>query len=953
MSHPPSDPSQEKTAAGISQAAAAARAVAPSLLAPGMVLANRYEIVRELGQGGMGAVYQARDLELDRMVALKIIRQELVSDAGILQRFKQELVLARQITHRNVIRIYDLGEAEGLKFITMEYVEGEDLRTQLRRMGKFSPAAAVEIIQQVLLGLEAAHHEGVIHRDLKPGNIMRDERGRIVVMDFGLARTAEGVGVTQTGALVGTFEYMSPEQARGGDFDTRSDLFAVGVILFELLTGQSPYKADTALASLLKRTQERAVPATSLDPTIPAPLSAIVARCLERDPKARYQSAADVLRDLDAWTGAGPHTSFRPSRVMIAGSAVVWPYVLAGVAAVLLVAATVWYLLRPHASSAAQHAPVSVLIADFANKTNDSVFDGTLEPAMTLALEGAPFLTTYNRGQALKTATHLEPGLTGLTDDAARLIATREGINAVVTGSVAPDGSGYKLDTEVLDGATGKVITQREVHADNKEGVLKAVGKLAAGVRTALGDTTPESAQLAAGETYSAGSLEAAHEYAVAQGLHFAGKWTDALQHYQKAVQLDASMGRAYVGIANCYYNTGRAQEAEKYYDQALAHLDRMSEREKYRTLGAYYLLVRDTDKAIEQQLQLVKLYPADSAGWANLALAYFFRRDMQKALEDGRKAVEIYPQNVAQRNNVGLYAMYAGDFDTAIKEQAVVLQQNPSFVLGYVGTALAQLGQSHPGEAAQTFAKAAALGPQGASAAAAGLADVDLYQGHIADAIKVLQQGASADGANKNTDGEAIKLATLSQAEVDQNKAAALRDADAAVHLSRETSVAFWAARTYLQSGQTVKALALAQQEEKRIEADPQAYGKLIEGEVLLQQHDPQQAIRKFQESRALADTWMGHFDAAVAYIQAEAYAQAQSELEVCLKRRGEATALFLDESPTFHLFPPVYYYLGRAQEGLKSPAASDSYKTFLTIKQNGDEKNLVADAKRRVQAQ
>ena len=255
----------------------------------------------------MGAVYQARDQELDRIIALKVIRPELAANPSILARFKQELILSRNITHKNVVRIFDLGEAEGTKFITMEYVEGEDLRGILRRMGKFHSKEAVVIIQQICRALEAAHTEGVIHRDLKPQNVMRDPQGRVVVMDFGLARSLESEGMTQTGALVGTLEYMSPEQALGGSLDQRSDLFAVGLIFYELLTGKAPYKADTAIASLMKRTHERAIPASEVDASVPVSVSAIVSRCLERDPKERFQSASDLLKELEAWSSDPDH----------------------------------------------------------------------------------------------------------------------------------------------------------------------------------------------------------------------------------------------------------------------------------------------------------------------------------------------------------------------------------------------------------------------------------------------------------------------------------------------------------------------------------------------------------------------------------------------------------------------------------------------------------------------
>src|SRR2546427_2767344 len=275
------------------------------MLEPGAVLAQRYEILEILGEGGMGAVYKAMDRELSRPVALKVIRPDLAGNQANLDRFKQELLLAREVTHKNVIRIYDLGEAEGMKFITMEYVEGKDLRTLINEKNKLAPEEAVEIMQQVCRALEAAHSVGIIHRDLKPQNIMRDKSGRILVMDFGLARTLEGDGMTQTGALVGTMDYMSPEQALGKELDQRSDLFALGLIFYELLTGKMPYKAESVVASLLKRTQERAAPVSSHDNTIPQGLSSIVSSSLEPDVKLRYQSAAEILNDLNAWQGKG------------------------------------------------------------------------------------------------------------------------------------------------------------------------------------------------------------------------------------------------------------------------------------------------------------------------------------------------------------------------------------------------------------------------------------------------------------------------------------------------------------------------------------------------------------------------------------------------------------------------------------------------------------------------
>jgi len=280
-----------------------------SMLRPGTVLAQRYEILQQLGEGGMGAVYKAQDRELERVVAVKLIRPELASDPTILQRFKQELILARQVTHKNIIRIYDLGEGDGVKFLTMEYVEGRDLKTKLRKDGKVAPADAVRILQQICRALDACHSEGVIHRDLKPSNVMIDSQGKVRVMDFGLAHSLETIGLTRTGALVGTPEYMAPEQAKGEPADAQSDIYAAGLMFYELLTGKEPYPADNPLQSLMKRTQHRVLPVSQVENSVPRVLSDIVGRCLELDRHNRYQSAAELLADLEAFQPSGALSS--------------------------------------------------------------------------------------------------------------------------------------------------------------------------------------------------------------------------------------------------------------------------------------------------------------------------------------------------------------------------------------------------------------------------------------------------------------------------------------------------------------------------------------------------------------------------------------------------------------------------------------------------------------------
>ncbi len=266
----------------------------------GDVIAGRYRIIRQLGQGGMGTVYEAFDVELERAIALKSIRPDLAANPAALRRLKQETLLTRQIAHRNVVRIFDLGVADGLRFITMEFVDGTDLKSLLGTRGRFSPKDAIAVMKQVCEGLQAAHTEDVIHRDLKPQNILIGRDHRVRIVDFGLARSFDHTGITRTGTVLGTPHYMAPEQALGGQSDARSDIFALGVVFYELLTGELPFPAENMIESFLARTRDRARPIHSIDSSIPQWLARIVMRCLDREPGRRYQNAQELLEELNA-----------------------------------------------------------------------------------------------------------------------------------------------------------------------------------------------------------------------------------------------------------------------------------------------------------------------------------------------------------------------------------------------------------------------------------------------------------------------------------------------------------------------------------------------------------------------------------------------------------------------------------------------------------------------------
>jgi tetratricopeptide (TPR) repeat protein/tRNA A-37 threonylcarbamoyl transferase component Bud32 len=915
-------------------------AVGFARLLEGATIGARYEVVRLLGSGGMGAVYLVRDLELKREVALKFLRFDLADDPVALERFRREVALASQVTHRNVLRVYDIGEAQGVRFVTMQHVEGEDLATRLRRDGKLPVDELVSLFRELCQGLAAAHAAGVVHRDLKPQNILLDRSGSPHVADFGLAVSLGQASLTERGRMLGTPVYISPEQVEGARADHRSDIYALGTILYEMAAGRAPFSEGTTTEIVVQRLQRPPRPLGELRPEVPEHLRRIVARCLAIDPAARYQSCLEILRDLDA--GPGPA---RPPAVPLLRRRGLWAGAAVALAAAALAGA--WLLTRQTAPAAPRSQ--KVLVADFANRTSDPVFDGTLEPAFTLALEGASFVDSYSRSSALRVAARLQPGATRLDEPLARLVAVREGIGVVASGAIDLSGGGYRVSLRALDAVTGRPIVEEAAEAAGKDRILTATTRLAARLRGALGDTTPESVQLAAGETFSAGSLEAAHEYAQGQEGLAAGRWDEARARYLRAIGLDPEMGRAYAGLATIAANQGQRPEAERWFGEAMARLGRMSERERHRTRGAYFLLVREPDKAIEQLRQLVEAYPADGAGTANLALAHFYRRDMARALDVGRRSVELSPGNVLQRNNLALYAMYAGDFDRAVPEFQKVLERNPRFEVALAGLALAQLARGSVDEAASTYDRLEGLGPRAASTAAMGRADIAVYEGRLHDAAGLLSAASARDEEAGDAESAALKLVLLAEVQLQLGRARdARRAVDRAVGPKRGENVLYPAALVYLGLGLDDRAHALAETLSRRLEPDPQAYARLVRGETHLRRRRPREAVREFLAAGELADTWLGHVALGRAYLDLGAFAEAETELEAALARRGEATAAFLDEVPTFRLFPPVLYRYALAGRGLHDRAADEPLRAFLAIRAHAQDDPLAAEARR-----
>jgi tetratricopeptide (TPR) repeat protein len=625
-------------------------------------------------------------------------------------------------------------------------------------------------------------------------------------------------------------------------------------------------------------------------------------------------------------------------------------------AAILLLGSTViagtWWFASPRAARPppAPRAALPVLIVDFQNRSGDGVFDGVLEQALGIAMEGAPFITAFPRREAAALVRDLKLG-SRLDEGSGRLLAHREGIPVILAGTIEKIGAGYKIAVRAVTPEKPEPLTVSEATASDKAQVLGAVERVAESVRAALGDTSPFKGGEA--ETFTTTSLAAVRAYTVAQDLSGSQKDTEAVVHYREALRHDPEFGRAYSGLAASCLRLGRREEAHKNWDEALRRTDRMTEREKLRTFGGYYLgLARNYDKAIETYEELVAKFPSDSAGLNNLAIAYFSLLKFDKALEYGGKAIKIYPKTYKYRANYALYAMYAGDFSTAATVAQALIAEDPKADVAFLPLAMAALTSGDSSRARATYHSAANAGEAGASASAIGLADVAMYEARYADAIAALPAAVRRDEDHGNILGAAAKLVALAEAYAARGQQALAAAAmTRARKLSDEDGVLVPAARLAVADGRFDEARAIAILLAGRLPAQSRAYSKVIEAKIAMSRGQFPAAIDTLNAAQKLADLWLGRFTLGIAYFQRGDYPEAASEFAKCVDRRGEATALFLDDSPTFRYFAPVPYWLGRAREMQKLDARSQ-FQEYLRIRQAGTADPLVDDARRRLQS-
>jgi eukaryotic-like serine/threonine-protein kinase len=627
----------------------------------------RYHIIRLLGSGGMGAVYQAWDQTLEVAVAVKVIRPQALEDADaardLERRFKRELVLARQVTHKHVVRIHDLGEIEGITYITMPYVQGSDLATILKADGRLPVDRALVLAKEVASGLAAAHEAGIVHRDLKPANIMVDADGHALIMDFGIARSTTGTtGFTMTvgAAIVGTVEYMAPEQARGEPVDARADIYSFGLILNDMLLGRRNAAGTTGVPELMARMQQAPASVRSIDPTIPVAVDALVTKCLQPDPAARYQRLSDLVADLEALDKDGHPmlpTVGLASRTTGRRTAITGRWAVVAAALLVAVAGAGWALrgriLPARSSKQAPSGPtISLAILPFRNASGDPTLDSlgsSLSEVLRTELGQSSRVRTVasDRLHQVLQDLRIAPNATLAPTELAR-VADFTNARSILWGQYTRFGNAIRIDATLQDLERQQTVPLNAM-APNEGSLLIAITELAGAVRESLARGSPDVLNELKSTAWkpSTTSFEALRLYDQGLALTREGKQQAALKSFEAATKADGNFALAFSGLAQSYSSLGYDTEAGQFSRRAMSLGEALPPQEKYLISANHYRIVNDTPKAIEAFENLAKASPNSASVQFDLGTLYERSGAFDKARERFAKVVELDPKFV------------------------------------------------------------------------------------------------------------------------------------------------------------------------------------------------------------------------------------------------------------------------------------------------------------------
>jgi len=690
---------------------------------------SHYRILEKLGAGGMGVVYLAEDMKLGRKVAIKVLSHEYTTNKDRLHRFEQEASAASNLNHPNILTIHEVGDDEGRHYIATEYIDGVTLRRKMVA-SHLQITEVLDIALQVASALEEAHAAGIVHRDIKPDNIMIRRNGYVKVLDFGLAKLTETVDrtpldaeaatrvlvETDAGVVMGTSHYMSPEQARGRPVDARSDIWSLGVVIYEMVAGRTPFEGETSTDVIVAITQKEPSPLARFASNVPAELDWIVMKALRKDRDERYQTIKELLTDLrrlkqrlefeaELERSAAPG-SFSGSRISEVAASPTIPEralqtktvshvssaeyiatgikkhkIVAAVIALLLVGATVSAVYLYKRNSKPLTDRDTILVTDFVNTTGEPVFDGTLKQALAVHLGQTPFLNLFPEDRVRETLRFMGRSPDDrITRDVGREICQRQGLKAMLTGTIATLGSHYVITLEAMNPTSGDVFAREQIEAESKEKVLSSLGTAVVNLRKRLGESLSSIQKYDVPiEQATTSSLEALKAFAMADEERNKGRARESLVLYQRAVELDQNFAMAYARISVYYVNQEQLEAAKEWIHKAYDLRERVSERERLYISEKYYSYVTgEIDKTIETLQTWARLYPDDFVPHNNLSINYKFLGRYEEALKESLEAVRLSPNTTTARENVMTSFISLGRFDEAEQAARELWRINP-----------------------------------------------------------------------------------------------------------------------------------------------------------------------------------------------------------------------------------------------------------------------------------
>jgi len=965
---------------------------------------SRYRIIEKLGAGGMGEVYLAEDTKLGRKVALKLLSEELTQNRDRLSRFDQEAYAASALNHPNILTIYEMGDEGGRHYIATEFIDGMTLRKRLSG----APMELTEVLDvaiQVTGALEEAHAAGIVHRDIKPENIMIRRNGHVKVLDFGLAKLTErpassqepdteaitrALVQTDAGVVLGTSQYMSPEQARGKPIDARTDIWSLGVVLYEMAAGRAPFTGETKTDIIVAIAKVDPMPLARFAPAAPPEFEWIVMKALRKDVDERYQTVKELESDLkklkqriefqselersiapDRLTGAlsafadteipgaaqhvSTHTSVpapakptEPATSAAQTRASSAEYIVREikrhktaailVALVILVIAGGLILFSLKERHVALTDKDTILLADFVNTTGDQVFDGALKQALAAQLAQSPFLDILSEDRVHDSLRFMNRSPDErVTRDVAREIAERQGIKAILLGSISGIGSHYVISLEALNSHTADTIAREQIEVEGKEGVLKSLGQAASRLREKLGESLSSIQKFDAPiEQVTTSSLEALRAYSLGLEQHSQGKNFEAIPFYKHAIELDPNFAIAYARLATVYNNTKQMELSRDASQKAYEHVDRASERERLLVKWNYYGAVTGQWDETNEVLEVWKhTYPRDWVPFNILANRYTLVGSFDKAITEAREAIRLNPKSPGAYVNLAVAFMGLNRFD----EAKDVLRQ-----------ALAQKLETTPMHA-RAYQIAFLQGDAGAMRQqidwAAGKPDEYLSRTWEAQTAEF---GGQLGSANQFSD-QAVDLAQrgkLKEAAAQVLLQLAIRDATfgncepvgglvgKALAQSREQASLFAAANALAACGQAASSQSLIDELVKRFPQDTLINTvsiPLVRAQIELNRGNAAQVVQLLEPARAyqsFGDFWPQYIRGQ-AYLKQQNGAQAATEFQTIIDHRGWY--------PVSPIYPLAHLGLARAAALNHDIAkARKAYQDFLVLWKDAD---------------